>query len=112
MYQYREAPLTTQQLRYYRTLKTEELIKAADEQITAVNAAAKLSKLLQLSGGAVYTDDGEVLEFDVSPRFNALEETIDEAAHKVIIFVPFKHTIRLVKEFLDKKKITSEVISG
>ena len=112
MYQYREAPLTTQQLRYYRTLKTEELIKAADEQITAVNAAAKLSKLLQLSGGAVYTDDGEVLEFDVSPRFNALEETIDEAAHKVIIFIPFKHTIRLVKEFLDKKKITSEVISG
>ena len=112
MYQYREAPLTTQQLRYYRTLKTEELIKAADEQITAVNAAAKLSKLLQLSGGAVYTDDGEVLEFDVSPRFNALEETIDEAAHKVIIFVPFKHTIRLVKEFLDKKKITSEIISG
>jgi len=112
MYQYREAPLTTQQVRYYRTLKTEELVKAANEQITAVNAAAKLSKLLQLSGGAVYTDDGEVLEFDVSPRFNALEETIDEAAHKVIIFVPFRHTIQLVKEFLDKKKITNEIISG
>ena len=77
VYQTREVPLTAQVNRYYRELKNQMLIEAAGEQISAVNAAAKLSKLLQLSGGAIYTDKKEVVEFDVSPRLNALMEVLD-----------------------------------
>ena len=96
MYQYRSASMTSQQQKFYKILKEDLLIKAAGEEVSAVNAAAKLSKLLQLSGGAVYTDTGEVLEFDVKPRLDILNEILEEASHKVIVFVPFKHTIRIV----------------
>ena len=88
------------------------MIEAAGEEISAVNAAAMLTKLLQLSGGAVYTDDREVVEFDVSTRLNALIEVIEETEHKVIVFVPYRHTIQLVSQHLAKEGITSEIING
>jgi len=112
MYQYRDTTLTAQQQKYYSELKNEMFIKAAGEEVSAVNAAAKLSKLLQLSGGAIYTDSGEVLEFDVSPRFNVLGEVLDETINKVIVFVPFRHTIRLVSDHLKKGGHSVEVING
>jgi SNF2 family DNA or RNA helicase len=77
-----------------------------------VNAAAGLSKLLQISGGAVYTDKKAVLEFDIQPRLNALMETIDETEHKVIIFVPFRHTIEIVSKYLTEQGIDNQVIQG
>jgi superfamily II DNA or RNA helicase len=45
----REVPLTAQQAKYYNLLKTQMLVQAAGETITAVNAAAALNKLLQIS---------------------------------------------------------------
>ena len=47
MYQTREVPLSPQALRYYNALKKDMLIQAAGEQITTVNAATNLNKLLQ-----------------------------------------------------------------
>jgi SNF2 family DNA or RNA helicase len=112
MYQYRDAPLSSQQQKYYRVLKDQMLVKAAGEEISAVNAASMLTKLLQLSGGAVYTDSKEVLEFDISPRLKILKEVLIEASHKVIVFVPYRHTIKIVKDFLIKEGYSTEVING
>lgn len=112
VYQTREVELTTQVKHYYKTLKNQMLITAAGEQISAVNAAAMLSKLLQISGGAMYTDTKEVVEFDVSPRLNALMEVLDETQHKVIVFVPYTHTIELVGKFLTQQGVANEVING
>ena len=112
VYQTREIPLTPQVMKYYRELKNQLLIEAAGEQISAVNAAAQLSKLLQISGGAIYTDTREVVEFDVSPRLNALMEVLDETEHKVIVFVPFRHTIELVSRHLTKEGVSNEIING
>ncbi len=111
-YQTREIELTPQVKRYYRGIKDQMLVQAAGEQISAVNAAAKLTKLLQISGGAVYSDTHEVVEFDVSPRLNALMEVLDETEHKVIIFVPFRHTIELVAKHLNEQGVTNEIING
>ncbi len=111
-YQTREIELTPQVKRYYRGIKDQMLVQAAGEQISAVNAAAKLTKLLQISGGAVYSDNHEVVEFDVSPRLAALMEVLDETEHKVIIFVPFKHTIELVANHLTNQGVTNEIING
>jgi len=111
-YQTREVPLSPQVQKYYNELKKEMLIKAVGEQITTVNAAAALNKLLQISGGAVYTDNHNVIEFDVSPRLRVLEEVIEESSNKLIIFVPYTHTITLVKNFLDSINCSSEVING
>ena len=112
LYQTREIPLTPQAARYYKALKEEMLINAAGEQISAVNAAARLSKLLQVSGGAVYSDTHEVVEFDVKPRLNALLEVLEETEHKVLVFVTFTHTIEMLSRFLTDNGITSEVING
>lgn len=108
----REAPLTKQQRAYYTQLRSEMLIEAAGEEVSAVNAATKLNKLLQISGGAVYSDEGVVLEFDVSNRLNAVLEVIEEAAHKILVFVPFNHTIELLRDRLEKEGISCAVING
>ena len=108
----REAPLTPQQAKYYSLLKEKMTMVADGESVTAVNAATNINKLLQISGGAVYTDTGEVIEFDVSNRLNAVLEVIEESSHKVLVFVPFTHTIELLKATLDKHGISNDVING
>jgi SNF2 family DNA or RNA helicase len=108
----REAPLTKQQAQYYEILKKQMMLEADGEQVTSVNAATQLNKLLQISGGAVYTDEKEVLEFDVSNRLKIILEVIQESTHKVLVFVPFTHTIDLLHTFLDKNKVTNSIISG
>lgn len=108
----REAPLTPQQQKYYTLLKNQLLLEAAGEEVSAVNAAVKINKLLQISGGAVYADSGEVVEFDVSNRLNVIMEVIEETSHKVLIFVPFTHTIELLRVHLEKHKINCAVING
>ena len=108
----REAPLTPQQKSYYATLKKLMRMEAAGEEVTSVNAAVQLNKLLQISGGAVYSDTKEVIEFDVSNRLNVVQEVIEEASHKVLVFVPFSHTIDLLQEHLKKSGISTDVISG
>ena len=112
MYQTREVPLTAQVTKFYRELKNQLLIEAAGETISAVNAAAQLSKLLQISGGALYTDTREVVEFDVSPRLNTLMEVLNETENKVLVFVPFRHTIELVSRFLNQQGVKNEIING
>ena len=111
-YQTRLVPLSPQASNYYRELLREMQIKTAGEVISTVNAAAALSRLLQLSGGAVYTDAANIVEFDVTPRLRVLEEVIEETKNKVLVFVPYHHTLTLVKKHLDSIGVTSEVISG
>ena len=108
----RDAPLTLQQNKYYDLLKKLMTMSAAGEQVTAVNAATNINKLLQISGGAVYTDTGEVVEFDVSNRLRVIQEVIEEASHKVLVFVPFTHTIELLNKYLTNAGITCAVING
>lgn len=112
LYQTREIPLTPQVQKYYSRIKNDMLIETSGEQVSAVNAAAMLSKLLQISGGAVYSDTREVVEFDITPRLTALREVIDETEHKVIIFVPYTHTIDVVSKFLTSEGITNDIING
>lgn len=108
----RFAPMTPQQSKYYKQLKKDMLINAAGEDVSTVNAAANLTKLLQIACGAVYTDTKNVIEFDVSDRLNAVLEVVEEATNKVLVFVPFTHTIGLLKDFLTKNNISCDVING
>jgi SNF2 family DNA or RNA helicase len=108
----REVALTPQQAKYYNLLKERMMVQAAGETITAVNAAAGVSKLLQISCGAAYTDDKEVIEFDAAPRLSVLEEILEETTRKVIIFALFRSTIDTIHTHLLKRNITAEVIHG
>jgi SNF2 family DNA or RNA helicase len=112
VYQTREVEMTPQAVRYYKLLKTQLRVEAAGQPVSAVNAASSLSKLLQISGGAVYTDKRDVVEFDVSPRLSELKDVIDETSNKLIVFVPYVHTIKVVSEFLSSNGVSNEVIRG
>lgn len=108
----RDAPLTPQQVKYYNILKKQMLFEADGEEISAVNAAVQINKLLQIAGGAVYSDSKEVIEFDVSERLRVVQEVIEESSHKVLVFVPFTHTIELLEKHLTKNGISCDVING
>jgi SNF2 family DNA or RNA helicase len=108
----REVPLSTQQNKFYEAIRNNMMTVAAGEEITTVNAAVNLNKLLQLSCGAVYSDSGEIVTFDAKNRMTALLEVIEEASHKVIVFAPFKHAIEIIADEMRKNKIPAEIIHG
>ena len=108
----RKVELTRQQQKYYDMLKKKLVMKVGDDEVSAVNAAVIMNKLLQISAGAVYTDEGDTLEFDIKHRYKVLREVIDESSQKVLIFVPFKHTIDILTDKLRTDGITTEVIRG
>jgi len=112
LYTRRVVELTRQQQTYYDLLRRKMVAVAAGETITAVNAAVNMNKLLQISCGAVYTDSGETVEFDIRNRYKVLREVIDETTQKVLLFVPFRHVIDLLEEKLTKDKITNDIIRG
>ena len=108
----RVVELTRQQKKYYEQLKKKLVLEVTGEQVTAINAAVGMNKLLQISAGAVYTDDGATLEFDIKHRYKVLREVIDESSQKVLVFVPFKHTINILTDKLRADGISTEVIQG
>ena len=112
VYVKREVELTRQQQKYYKELKNRMIMQAAGEEITAVNAAVNMNKLLQISSGAVYTDKGDTLEFDIKHRYKVLREVIDESSQKVLVFVSFKHTISILSGKLNSDGISNAVIQG
>jgi hypothetical protein len=62
--------------------------------------------------GAVYTDGGEVLRFDASNRLVVMDEIIDGAEKKTIIFAPFRHTIEMIKDHLAGRGVPTAFIHG
>lgn len=112
MYTTRDVPLTKQQDKYYNMIRQKMVIEAAGSQITAVNAATLMNKLLQISAGNAYDADKEVIEFDISNRYAELLDLVQQTENKVIVFVPFKHVIERLTDLLKKDGISSEFING
>jgi SNF2 family DNA or RNA helicase len=112
IYVTREVELTPQQKKYYELLRKQLVVSAAGEQITTVNAAVGMSKLLQISCGAVYSDSGETLEFDIKNRYKVMREVLDETKQKALIFVPFKNTIEILSKKLQDDGFTVAIING
>jgi len=112
IYTKRTVEMTRQQKKYYNELRNKLVVQAGGEQITAVNAAVEMNKLLQIASGAIYTDDGEALEFDIKHRYKVLREVIDESSKKVLVFVPFKHVIDVLTSKLVQDGIPTEIIRG
>lgn len=108
----REVEQTAQQIKYYRMLKDQFLVNAAGETITAINAAASVNKLLQISAGAAYSDSHEVVEFDCTPRLNVLLEVLEESKRKVLVFAHFRHNLEVISSFLTKQGVANAMIHG
>ena len=112
IYTTRDVPLTKQQTKLYEQLRKNMAAESAGETISAVNAAVGLQKLLQVSCGAVYTDDRATVELDITERFKVLLEVIEDTNNKVLVFVPYTNTLELLQEKLLAKNHTVATIYG
>jgi SNF2 family DNA or RNA helicase len=107
-----DVPLTTTQRSTYDKLAKLFQADVAGHQITAVNAAVAMGKLLQVSGGWVYAGDKKVIETDAKPRHEVLVDLIEENDKKVLVFVPYMHALEGLAEVLTKAGIEHAVVSG
>jgi SNF2 family DNA or RNA helicase len=112
LYTTRDVTMTPQQVKHYEQLRINMIATAAGSEITAINAATLLNKLAQVAAGSAYTVDREVIDFDITSRFQELMSTIEQAQHKVIVFVPYRHVLQRLENDLIKAGITCVSIHG
>jgi len=98
----REAMLSAEQKDAYEKMRKSFLMASKGMEITAANSAVMNGKLLQIATGAVKTDDGGVLTFDMRDRLEVLDKLIREADFKVVIFAPYTAVLRVLKAHLEK----------
>lgn len=109
-YMTRQVDLTPEQRKAYKDMLNKLTAEVGSGQITAVNEAVKLNKLVQILCGAAYTEDGTV-EIPAGPRVDLVREIIEEADAKVIVFVPLTGALNMVAEEL-RRDYTVEVVHG
>jgi SNF2 family DNA or RNA helicase len=104
IYETRQCELHPDQLKMYKKMLKELVTEVGKQQITAVNEAVKVQKLIQILLGVVYDSTGERAFVNCEPRVAVIREVIEECSEKVIVFVPFTGALdeladRLAKDF-------------
>ena len=110
-FQHRVCDLTSAQSKAYKDMHHELVTQIGGAQITAANAAVKLSKLLQICCGVAYDGNGGHANVDSTSRLELVEEICEEAANKIVIFVPFTAALHQVAAHL-RKRWSVEVVNG
>jgi SNF2 family DNA or RNA helicase len=99
--------LSEDERKRYEELKSELALQLHGDEITAANAAALTGKLAQLSNGAVYSDDGKIIEFH-NRKLDALEDIIEAANGKpLLIAYWFRHDLERIRARFDVREIKS-----
>ena len=111
-YYTREAELTKEQKKAATALRVQWMAEVEDGAVTPANAAVRLSKLLQVYQGAVISDAGDVKRLDCRPRLDLVQELVEGTEHGVLVFVPFKGVLSMVREHLEKQGITTVEVTG
>ncbi|CAB4124799.1 HepA Superfamily II DNA/RNA helicases, SNF2 family [uncultured Caudovirales phage] len=104
--------LGPKQERVYKQMEEHAFTAIASHEITAMNAGAVLSKLLQISCGYIYTREGAIVPLDNEERLQALVDIVLSTNEKVIVFAPFKHALAGIAKRLTSESIEVAVISG
>jgi len=105
----RHAPLTGAQESAYAEMRNRLATEVEGGQILAVNEAVKLSKLVQIACGVVYALDGSEKVIPAEPRLNVVQEIIEQADGKVIVFVPFKSVLSWVTTMLSREYSCAQI---
>lgn len=111
-YTYRHVEMSASQKKLFEQMRKHQLAEVQGTTITAVNAAVKLSKLLQTLGGATYDDDGNIVTCNATPRINEMLDLIDQSLSKTIVFAPFRHVLEQIGAALRKHGVKFRVIHG
>ena len=95
----------------YSQFKKEYVLSELDGlEVTAANAASLTNKLVQLSNGAVYSDDHTVVPLH-EQKLDALEDILESAnGEPVLVAYWFKHDLARIIGRLEKLKVKSRVL--
>jgi SNF2 family DNA or RNA helicase len=96
----REIPvkLSDDEMQQYRLLERTQILQLeSGEVVAALSAAAVMTKLLQLSNGSAYADDGSVVRIH-ERKLDALEEIVDTTDGPVLVFYSFRHDLQAIKD--------------
>lgn len=107
-----DTELSPQQAEAYTKLAKQYQAMVKEQKITAVNAGAAMNKLLQVSLGWVYTTAPDFVHIENKPRTDALLDLINSAAHKVLVFVPYRHALAGISKILTDQEISHAVVHG
>ena len=107
-----QVDLGPKQAKAYEELRSVAKTMVEQHEITAVNAGAAMSKMLQVSLGWVYRSDGKIVALDCQPRLDAMMDIINSAQNKVLVFAPYRHVLRGISRELNKHKIEHGPIDG
>jgi len=102
-FQTRMCSLSPDQVAMYKEMITTMVANLRGVEITAANAAVKMGKLRQVCVGSIYDEHGVGYSIDSSDRLAVCEEVCEEAARKVIVFVPVTHALDKVAQHLSKR---------
>ena len=107
-----EVRLSDAEAERYAELKQQLILQLPDGEVTAANAASLTGKLVQLANGAIYADNGDIVEFH-DRKLDALEDIIEAANGKpLLVAYWFKHDLQRIKSRFTVREIkTSEDIS-
>jgi SNF2 family DNA or RNA helicase len=90
--------LDSKTAKLYKELEQEFLLKIEDEEITAMTAATLAGKLLQVSNGAIYTNEhGNFIELH-NEKLDALEELVELNNEPLLVAYNFKSDLVRLKE--------------
>lgn len=104
---------TPEQKRVYEQMKNDLMVEYTAGAITAVNAAVKMSKLLQIAAGSVKDDNGNVMKVDSSSRDDQLWEIFEETGcKKLVVFSAFRASIAHLEEFFRSRNVKVASIHG
>lgn len=88
--------LSPQEMKQYKTMEAEQLLHIDDEDVVALNAAAVMTKLLQIANGSVYSHEGNVVRLH-NAKLEALLEIIDTTDSPVLVFYSYKHDLDAIR---------------
>ena len=104
--------LSVQQRAAFDALKKDAVLQLAQGgQITAVHEGALRMKLIQVACGAVYDADHKAHFLDAAPRLAALDELMDEAQSKILVFAPLTSVVDMLYEHI-RKRFSVEKVNG
>lgn len=102
-----EVQLSEEETQRYEELKADFILELPEGEITAANAASLTGKLSQLANGAIYDDDGNIIEFH-DRKLDALEDLIEAANGKpLLVAYWFKHDLQRIKKRFNVREIKS-----
>lgn len=104
--------LTNSEKNQYDEMKKSLVLEITDGEITASNAASLSNKLCQLSNGAIYDDEQNIVEIH-DRKLEALEDIIESMNGKpLLIAYWYRHDLERIKSRFSVREIkTSEDIS-